>query len=234
MIGIIGAMKVEVEEILAKMTDIQTRTISGIPYQTGRLSGVDCVVARCGVGKVAAAVCAQTLIMEFSPTAVLNVGVAGGIGSSIHIGDLVVSTSLIQHDMNTSALGDPKGFISGLERIKIPASPVLGKLAMEAAESVFGKEKVHTGTIATGDQFICDAQTLHRIAEEFDACACEMEGGSIAQVCYMNGVDFTVLRSISDNADEQASVDFTQFAEESAHKTSVMIAALLPKIAFAT
>lgn len=230
MTGIIGAMDVEVEEILSRMTDERSETVSGIVYHIGKIGGKDCVVAKCGVGKVAAAVCAQTMILRYAPSAVINEGVAGGMGSGIHIGDIVVSSGLVQHDMDTSAVGDEKGLISGLNLVVIPASKALGELTAHTAEHLCGKDKVHVGIIATGDQFINDGEHLERIRDEFGACACEMEGGSIAQVCYMNGVDFVVIRAISDNANEAAAVNYNTFFKESAHTAAELITALLPKM----
>lgn len=230
MIGIIGAMDVEVQDLLDLMPERTSETISGIHYHRGKISGIDCVVARCGIGKVAAAVCAQTMILRYHPTALLNVGVAGGTGSGVKIGDVVISTSLVQHDMDTSALGDEKGFLSGPDIVHIPASSNLIEQSVSAAKKVLAPEKIHTGVIATGDQFVCESEHLGRIAEEFGASACEMEGGSIAQVCYLNKVDFVVLRAISDNANEHAAMDFTEFAERSAKELTEIIQNLLPRI----
>ncbi len=229
MIGIIGAMAVEVENLIEVMTKDQVEIISGITFHIGKIRGVDCAVAQCGVGKVAAAVCAQTMILKYQPSALINVGVAGGIGENIHIGDIVISRGLVQHDVDTSALGDEKGMISGLNLVAIPASRKLVNLVATTAAGIYG-DGVHVGIIATGDQFICDAQKLKRLAVEFDASACEMEGGSIAQVCWMNKVDFVVIRAISDNADEDAGVDFGTFAVASAHKIAELITKLLPNL----
>ncbi len=229
MVGIIGAMAVEVENLLERMEEKASRTVSGIVYHEGKIAGTECVVAQCGVGKVAAAVCAQTLILRYSPRAVVNVGVAGGIGKEIRIGDVVVSTGLVQHDVDTSALGDPKGMISGLNLVTLPASRPLADLTLAAARGLYGPQRVHAGVVATGDQFVGDADRLKRIAEEFGACACEMEGGSIAQVCWMNGVPFVAVRSISDNADERAAVDFGAFAARSAHETAGLVEKILPR-----
>lgn len=160
----------------------------------------------------------------------VNVGVAGGIGNDVHIGDIVISRALVQHDMDTSALGDPKGLISGLNIIEIPACEALVKKVAQTAEDIYG-EGIHIGVIATGDQFIGRGDRFQKIADEFGASACEMEGGSIAQVCYMNHTDFVVIRAISDNADEEACVDFGTFVTASAHKTAVLIRRLIPQIA---
>lgn len=228
MVGIIGAMAVEVEDLLAMMEEESSEAVSGIVYHTGRIAGTDCVVAQCGIGKVAAAVCAQTMILKYGPAAVVNVGVAGGIGEAIHIGDVVVSRGLVQHDMDTSALGDPRGFLSGPNIVEIPASQSLAASAVKCAGEVVGKERVHLGVIATGDQFIGDARRLKKIARDFGACACEMEGGSIAQVCFLNRVPFVVIRAVSDNANEEAAADFTAFAADSARKTAALVRRLLP------
>lgn len=230
MIGLIGAMDVEVRDLLELMPGETSETVSGIVYHRGTIAGAECVVARCGIGKVAAAVCAQTMILRYRPAAVLNIGVAGGTGAGVHIGDVVVSSALVQHDMDTTALGDAKGFLSGPDLIAIPASGTLADLAVSSARTAFPPERVHRGVIATGDQFICDSEHLARIADEFGACACEMEGGSIAQVCYLNGVDFVVIRAISDNADEQAAMDFTEFARQSAQALTKLLTDLLPKL----
>ncbi len=222
MIGIMGAMAVEVEDLIAVMSEQRVEIISSITYYIGKIEGIDCVVAQCGVGKVAAAVCTQTMIIKYQPSALINVGVAGGIGQDIHIGDIVVSSGLVQHDMDTSVVGDPKGLISGINLITIPASEKLVNLVAATATEIYGKG-VHVGIIATGDQFICNGDKLNHIADEFGAVACEMEGGSIGQVCYINQIDFVVIRAISDNANEDASVDFAAFAVSSAHKTTELI-----------
>lgn len=230
MIGIIGAMDAEVEEILARMEADREEAASGIVYHVGTIGGKECVAAKCGVGKVAAAVCAQTMILRYGPEAIVNVGVAGGIGPDVRIGNIVVASGFVQHDMDTSAVGDEKGLISGLNLVVIPVSEPLSALTLETAERLCGKQKVHSGIIATGDQFISDRRRLERIRDEFDACACEMEGGSIAQVCYMNGTAFTALRAISDNADEAAAVSYAEFFRESAHTAAELIAELVQKI----
>ena len=102
MIGIIGAMAIEVEEILAKLEHPQTETISGMDFVRGTIRGVDCVVARCNVGKVNAAICAQTMILHYAPDRIINSGVAGGIGADVKIGDLVLADGAIQHDVDTT------------------------------------------------------------------------------------------------------------------------------------
>lgn len=230
MIGIIGAMEVEVEQLLENMQETGSKAVSGICFHEGVMAGVKCVVAQCGIGKVAAAVCAQTMILLYHPQAVLCEGVAGGIGKDVHIGDLVVATSLVQHDMDSSALGDPVGFISALKEVHLPVPEKTVELLADCAQDVYDGH-VCKGVIATGDQFIADNSKMNQLAKDFGAVACEMEGGSIAQVCCMAGINYAVLRSISDNGDDGAAVDFPTFAAESAHKNTALLLAAVPKLA---
>ncbi|MCH3971175.1 MAG: 5'-methylthioadenosine/adenosylhomocysteine nucleosidase [Oscillospiraceae bacterium] len=230
MIGIIGAMQVEIEQLLPKMKGITSHKISGVVYHHGRLAGVECVLAQCGIGKVAAAVCAQTMFLRYHPQAVLCEGVAGGIGKSIRIGDQVVASALVQHDMDTSAVGDPVGYISGLGQIEMNTSKEISDLLCRCAEKAHPGH-VHRGVIATGDQFIADPARLKQLSQKFGAVSCEMEGGAIAQVCCMAGIPFAVLRSISDNADDDAKVAYTSFVKVAAHQNTEVLLAALPGLA---
>lgn len=228
-IAIIGAMDVELKELLSRMQDIKEEKQGLLTFYKGVINGCDCVLVKCGVGKVSAAVCAQTLIFKYSPDAVINIGVAGGIGADIEIGDLVISTSVVQHDMNTSALGDEIGFISGINKVYIDADKNLSDLIYKYAKDIYSSN-VHKGVIATGDIFVAENSMMKKIAEKFNASACEMEGGSVGQTCYMNDVPFVIIRSISDNGNDDASVDFMQFAESSANKYGELIFEVLPHI----
>lgn len=231
MIGIIGAMEIEVETILAEMKNRGTEHFSGLSFTVGELSGVSCVVARCNPGKVNAACCAQTMIMKYSPCAVINVGVAGGVSRDVKIGDLVLANGVVQHDMDTTHLGDAPGYLSGIGLVQLPTSESINQALKEAAGELGLSGKLHFGIVATGDQFIADPAALHRIASQFHACACEMEAGSIAQICKINQIPCAVVRSISDHADEDAGVDFPQFARQSAHTAAQLLCHALPKLA---
>ena len=230
MLGIIGAMQVEVSTLKQCMTEQEARTISGMEFVKGRLDGREVVAVVCGEGKVAAAVCAQTLILEYKVDAVINTGVAGGMGKGIKISDIVVADSVVQHDMDTSDLGDPKGFISGIDRIQIPCDEELNDKVRVAAEAVEGLAG-HQGIIATGDQFVGSKDKLNRLMEEFGAVACEMEGGSIGQVCYINKVPFTVVRAISDNANDDAHMDYPKFLKIAVKKSFELLTELMPLLA---
>lgn len=209
-IGIIGAMSVEVEELKQQMKIEKSETISRMEFVSGNLWGRDVVVAVSGEGKVNAAMCAQTMILKYQPDLILNTGVAGG-HQSLKVCDIVIGTKVVQHDFDPTPLGEEMGQISGIDMVYIPcAEPVVEKLA--AAARRLGKQP-HTGVVATGDQFINSSEDTKRISDTFGAIAYEMEGGSIGQVCYINGVDFGVVRIISDNGDETSNMDFLKFTE---------------------
>jgi len=220
--GIIGAMEIEVAEIKEAMSDISQEEISGIKYYKGKIHGKDVVVAKCGVGKVHAAVCAQTMILKYSPSLIINTGVAGSLNTKLDITDLVISDFVVEHDMDTSGLGDPLGLISGLDIIKIPvSSKVVNKI--KAAASIIEGTNVYVGTIATGDQFICNVEKKNHIVDNFDALCTEMEGAAIGHVCYLNKIDFCIVRAISDKADGSAHMDFPSFVKIAAKKSTELI-----------
>jgi len=225
MIGIIGAMPIETEEICKQMTDVSQVTIAGIDYIKGNLWGTDAVVATCGAGKVFAAICAQTLILHFHPDYIINVGVAGTLSPMLHIGDLAIATDTVQHDYDVSALGAPIGELSKINVIYLPCDATLIAKAQQAAQAV-GINYLK-GVIATGDQFISSQARKNVIIELFDAIACEMEGGAIGHTCYVNGVPYLVLRAISDEADGGAPTDFVGFAQKSAQNTVAILREML-------
>ena len=212
MIGIIGAMDIEMDYIKSILSDVEIISESGIDFVTGTAFGKSVVAAKCGIGKVYAALCAQTMILKFSPDVIVNTGVAGSLIRGLSVFDVVVADKVCQHDMDTSPLGDPKGLISGINRIFFECD-VDAVQTLEKAVNVLGIKCVN-GTIASGDQFIADETLKSEINREFGACACEMEGGSIGQVCFVNNVPFAVLRSISDS--EGGELDYLTFAKQAA------------------
>jgi len=220
MIGIIAAMNVEMESLRSYMTDTTTETISGVTFVRGMLEGKEVVTAVCGIGKVFAALCAQTMILRYQPDAVINTGVAGTLSDKLSICSVAVSTGVVQHDMDTSPLGDPVGMISGINIVHIPADESTA-VRFAAAAAALGIPHT-TGTVASGDQFISDRAEKTRITETFGGVACEMEGAAVGQVCYVNDIPFAVLRAISDEADGTSPDDFGAFAAAAA-KNSVAV-----------
>lgn len=224
-IGIIGAMQVETEGLIAEMTDTKTHIVSGVTYTEGVLCGRDVVVATCGVGKVFAAICAEAMILKFGVTALLNTGVAGGLSPMLEVGDVVIADEVVQHDMNTTALGDPRGLLSGINVIKLAADTRLLKALCEATAEL-GYNGI-VGTVASGDLFVAEKKIKDKLVAEFDAVACEMEGAAIGHVAYVNGVPFAVLRAISDGGD---GMEFSEFVTLAAKISVESTKAFLKKL----
>ncbi len=218
MLGLISAMKVEMELIAAALENGKTERIGGVDFQTGSLWGHEVVLSVCGPGKVNAALCTQAMIQRYQLDAVLNLGVAGSLSDKVSIGDVVVGTYAVQHDMDTSPLGDPPGYISGINLIRLPLD-VLMQDKLRLAISALPEIKGVFGGIATGDQFLHSAEHRVKVRERFDALCCEMEGGAVAHVCHVNGVSCAVIRAISDNADGGSDVDFMKFVAHAAENS---------------
>ena len=217
MIGIIGAMESETAAIIRGMEQVEAQVISGVRFVRGRWCGKDVVVATAGVGKVFAALCTEAMILSYRPDCIINTGVAGALDPALEIMDVVIAAQVVQHDMDTSPLGDPVGMISGINQVELPADEKLIKAFTNAAEKVGAK--AICGVVASGDQFIADQQKKNLIRGRFNASCCEMEGAAIGHVCYVNKVPFAVLRAISDGASEEAAMDFPAFVKKAAKQS---------------
>ena len=209
-IGIIAAMEKEISTIKAAIENMETVKCGGIDFYIGKIGEKEIVAAQCGIGKVFAAMCAQAMILKFSPDCIINTGVAGSLTRELKILDCMIADSVVQHDMDTSAIGDEVGMISGINVVEIYTSRNVSELLMAAAE----KCSVHIayGKIATGDKFIAEDADRDRIRNVFRADCCEMEGGAIGQVCYVNKVPFGIVRTISDSFGEDSGMDYMTFA----------------------
>lgn len=214
MIGIIGAMGVEVKALADLLENKKSEAISGVEYLSGTIYGRDVVLAVCGIGKVFAAICAQTMILKYNPEIIINTGVAGTLSEELSIGDIAISDFVVQHDMDTSPLGDPVGLLSGINIVKIPSDEKIYKKIEDAVKKTDTNYII--GTIASGDQFLASNEVKRRIVDNFGAIAGEMEGGSIGHVCYVNKVPFCVLRAISDCADGSGAENYMEFLNKAA------------------
>ncbi|MBE6820858.1 MAG: 5'-methylthioadenosine/adenosylhomocysteine nucleosidase [Ruminococcaceae bacterium] len=222
MIGVIGAMHIEVETIKSLMENKTAEKIGGVEFVKGTLHGREIVIAVCGIGKVAAAMCTQIMILKYSPECIINTGVGGSLSTRLAIGDIAVAESLVQHDMDTSPLGDPVGLISGLNLVNIPADKRVAEVLLKGIETL-DNVKGMTGVIASGDQFIASDEKKKFITDNFGAIVCEMEGASIAQVCFSNGVPFGVVRAVSDCADGSSHMDYGEFLPVAAANAAKLI-----------
>ncbi len=228
MIGILGAMSVEIRGLMASLEQAKEQRVGHMRFVSGRLYGREAVLAECGIGKVNAAACAQAMIQLYRPSLVLNVGVGGSLSSELHYAEVAVARDLVQHDVDTTALGDEYGLVSTVNLIRFPCDERAVNLIAECVRAVGSRAVV--GTIASGDQFVATRERKEFIVSHFGAICCEMEGGAIAQVCYLNDTPCAVVRAISDNADEGAHEDYPQFTARAVKQTEALMRAVLPRL----
>ena len=209
MLGIIGAMDVEVAAVKAKVCDSTQTVIAGITFVCGYIENVMVTVAQCSPGKVNAAICAQIMIDVFKADKIINIGVGCSLDSDVVIKNVVIASDVCEYDIDITALGEPRGFINGLNVINVKTDDALSEELSRCAISC--GEKIHRGTVASGDTFIADNKLKSYLAEQFGAICGEMEGGAIGHTCACNNVPFAVLRSISDGGDTQAQMDYPTF-----------------------
>ena len=224
-IGIIGAMEPEVQAIIATLEEKESETVSGITFHTGKIGEKSVAVAKCGIGKVFAALCTEIMILKYAPNLLVNTGVGGALASGITTGDIVIASDLCQHDMDTSAIGDPKGLVSGINMIYFEADKRATQILLSNAKDLGLNARL--GRIASGDKFIASKEDKTRIVTDFSADACEMEGCAIAQTAFVNGTPFAVVRAISDSADGEATMDYPTFLPLAARNSTNLTLALV-------
>lgn len=222
MLGIIGAMEEEVEQLKAAMDVKKEETKAGMHFFCGTLEGLPVTIVRSGIGKVNAAVCTQILVDDFKAEKILNTGIAGSLDAAIDIADVVIATDVLHHDMDATGFGYPKGQIPRMETLSFEADKDMARIAQEACEAAVPEIGVHSGRIVSGDQFVSDKEVKTRIVENFAGKCTEMEGAAIGQAAWLNKIPFAVIRTISDKADDSASVDYPAF-EKKAIANSVKI-----------
>ena len=222
-IGIIGAMELEVETLKSKMNVAKTTKKANMEFFEGTLNGVEVVIVRSGIGKVNAGICTQILADIFDVTHIINTGIAGSLDAQIDIGDIVVSTDVLQHDMDVRVFGYPLGEIPQLGTLSFPADDRMSSLAKSVCEKVNEGVKVFSGRIVSGDQFICDKEVKDRLVENFHPLCTEMEGAAIGQAAYLNEIPFVILRAISDKADDSAEMDYPTFERKAAEHCAKLV-----------
>lgn len=229
-IGIIGAMEEEVQLLKEKMTDTVIIEKAGMKFVKGKLKGQTAVVVRSGIGKVNAGICTQILVDVFQVNAVINTGIAGSLKAEINIGDIVLSTDTIQHDVDAREFGYPLGQIPRLETLAFEADKELRELAKEVCQQVNPDIQVFEGRVVSGDQFVADKETKERIIENTQAYCTEMEGAAIGQAAYLNKIPYLVIRAISDKADNSASVDYPTFEKQAIQHTVKLVSNMMERL----
>ena len=206
-IGIIGAIDEEIEKLLEQTEVSSTETMAKMVFHKGNLGGADVVIVKSGMGKVNTAICSQILISQYNVSLIINTGFAGALSPEVTIGNIVVSTEVVQHDFDVSPLGSPKGeILSGL--VALPTDKDIVNSACKVIKETLPDVRVFSGRICSGDQFISGKAAKERIINDFGGLCCEMEGAAVGQTCYLNNIPFLVIRAVSDAADEAAGWDF--------------------------
>ena len=229
-IGIIGAMELEVEALKAKMVINRRIQKASMEFLEGILNGTDVVIVKSGIGKVNAGNCTQILCDIFQVTHIINTGVAGSLKAEINIGDIVVSTDALYHDVDATIFGYPLGEVPQIGCLSFPAQQQLTALAVDMCRKENPDIQVFTGRIASGDQFISDKTVKDKIIQEFGGLCVEMEGASIAHGAYLNNIPFVIIRAISDKADDSAEMDYPTFERAAAAHSAKLVEAMLPEI----
>ncbi|MGN0150983.1 MAG: 5'-methylthioadenosine/adenosylhomocysteine nucleosidase [Wujia sp.] len=229
MLGIIGAMDEEVSKLKEIMEDVSIMQRASMEFYKGTMSGRDVVVVRSGIGKVNAGICTQILVDEYGIDAVINTGIAGSLNADINIGDIVLSTDTLQHDMDATGFGYDPGVIPRMDTSVFVADEGLRTLAKTCCERVNPDISVFEGRVVSGDQFISDKEKKNHIVDQFHGYCTEMEGAAIAQAAYLNQIPFLIIRAISDKADDSATEDYPTF-EAKAIEHSVRLVSEIVKL----
>ncbi len=212
MYGFIGAMQVEVEGLTALLRNHQEKKIGDFLFHLGKLEDKDVVIVKSGIGKTAAATCTAVMALEFNPKCIVNTGVAGGVSREVKLKplDIVIATKVAHHDMDVSPLGYERGVVPGEEKY-FECDPAVTELVLEAAGGL--DTGVYQGVICSGDEFVSSSAKSAEIANAFNAYAVDMESASIGHACKIMGVPFGIIRALSDCADEQATMSYTELEE---------------------
>lgn len=228
-IGVICAMEEELRALLAQLTDRQETTVANQTYYSGKIEGVSVVLVESGIGKVQMGMTCAIMLEKFAPDAVINTGSAGGIGTGLHVGDVVISSAVAYHDADATAFGYALG--------QLPQQPQLFSANEDLVKAIEGAAHVvdlqtKVGLIVSGDQFIASKEATDRILSIYpEALAAEMEGAAIGQVATQFGVPFVVIRAMSDVGDENAGQSFDEFIIDAGKRSAAMLLAYLRQLA---
>ena len=231
-IGIIGAMEIEVETLKSHMQIENTLEKASMTFLEGTLNNIPGVIVRSGIGKVNAGMCVQILTDLFHVTHVINTGVAGSLNASIDIGDIVVSTDTLYHDVDATGFGYPLGEVPQLGTLTFTADAEMIAQAKSSCETVNPEIKVFEGRIVSGDQFVSNPQVKETILNNLPGSYCtEIEGAAIAHASWLNHIPFVIIRAISDKADDSAHMDYPAFEKAAAEHSARLVEHMIQHLA---
>ncbi|WP_186576485.1 5'-methylthioadenosine/S-adenosylhomocysteine nucleosidase [Aquibacillus kalidii] len=228
-IGIIGAMDEEVKLLQNKMELTRQEDVAGCRFSVGKLNGKEVVLLKSGIGKVNAALATTILHERYTPSKIINTGSAGGFAKDLDVGDLVISTEVVHHDVDVTAFNYEYGQVPGMPPTFI-ADETLIQAAEEATKQLTTINST-TGLIATGDSFMQDEKRVEYVRGKFPMMlASEMEAAAIAQVCFQYKTPFVIIRALSDIAGKESSVSFDAFLDKAATNAAQLIIELVTNI----
>ncbi len=207
MIGIIGATDFEMGKLFEDMDIVKSDKIGGFEFCTGKLFDREVIAVKCGIGKVFMSMCCQTLLLNFKVDKIINIGAAGALKEGLRTGDIVLADSAVQYDMDTTAFGDPLGMISGINKVMFDCSICEG-FGEALTKSGINWIKGHN---ATADMFCTKKEVKKMLTEHFDCASVDMEAGALAQVCYVNNMEFESIKIISDGANDDSGDDYNEY-----------------------
>lgn len=226
-VGIIGAMDEEIDILKNTMTISEIKNLAGMSFYIGYLEEKSVILVRCGIGKVNAAICTQILINIFSVTHIINTGVAGAIYDDLDVGDIVISSDVIEHDFDATNFGYKPGEIPRLDNYKFKGDKKLIDLAFKASTHKNISNKTVIGRILSGDVFVANQEKKEFLWKVFKGYCAEMEGAAIGHTCYLNDIPFVIIRAMSDKADGSAHVNFNEFLHKAAKNSSNIVVDIL-------
>ncbi|NLC62591.1 MAG: 5'-methylthioadenosine/adenosylhomocysteine nucleosidase [Thermoanaerobacterales bacterium] len=217
----------EVALFIQNLEQKKVMTKASMTFYSGSFDGSKTVVVKCGVGKVNAAMCTQILIDIFEPDAIICTGIAGALSPDLDIGDTVISSDVVQYDVDSTGFGHELGEIPNLGKKYFKASQQIIDMAVKVHKDYFRENKFFVGRILTGDQFVSSKDKTEMLRRTFNGLCVEMEGGAIGQVCYLNNTPFVIIRTISDKADGSAITDYEKFADVTANKSFHIVSGIV-------
>jgi len=227
-IAVIGAMNEEIEILKSTLNSTEECDISSFDYYVGEYAGHRVIVAKSDIGKVNAAIITSLLINEFHPDVIINTGSAGGLSAKVKVGDVIIGETFSYHDVDVRAFNYEYGQVPGLPKA-FSSNPRLIDTAKEAAR--VSKLTTHIGLICSGDSFISDNKRINEIREYFpEILAVEMESTAVAQTCHRLNTPYIIIRSISDNANDDAHVDFYEFLKTASKHSAEFVLNIIERL----
>jgi len=225
--GIIGAMDEEIQILKEEMNIINSKSIAGMEFYNGNLENQEVVLVRCGIGKVNAAICTQIMSSFFKVSHIINTGVAGAIKDDLMVGDIVISSDVIQHDFDATGFGYALGEIPRLDTYIFKADKNLIEKAYNASKLKNLNHKTYIGRILSGDVFVANPEKKEFLWNTFEGYCTEMEGAAIGHTAHLNNIPFVIIRAMSDKADGTAHTNFSEFLHEASQNSSNIVKYIL-------